>query len=306
MLSSPACCILLVLQVSVLAIPEPKPQDLHIHLQGLDKIGSGTADEGEPGSKAVENRMLQVPLNSNWRNVRGNIKQQEKDFFHFVCKCNGETDSRGEGGKCTFSYGVGMWCHVDKNTCNDEMKRYGKYVSFKSCSSSSHHIHIDSSVCRCNGKPDYYGRGGYCTASSRGSWCYVNENACDDQIKIYGGKFVSFSSCSRNVCKCNGKADSLGQGGKCGTWCYVDPNVCNDERPYNGKYVSLQVCSEQTDNHHIFLEKENWLNGVDPGLENVENQSRSEDRKIEDGNEASFEVTQHRRSWLNMMKGKKK
>merc|ERR1712240_547325 len=180
--------------------------------------------------------MFQVPLNSNGRN--------EKDFFHFVCKCNGETDS--------------------------------------------------------------FGRGGYCSASSRGSWCYVNENACDDQIKIYGGKFVSFSSCSRNVCKCNGKADSLGQGGKCGTWCYVDPNVCNDERPYNGKYVSLQVCSEQTDNHHIFLEKENWLNGVDPGLENIENQSRSENRKIEDGNEASFEVTLHRRSWLNMMKGKKK
>jgi len=302
MLSSLVCFILLVLQESVLTIPEPKPKDLHIHLQGLDKVVSGTGEEGEPGRKAVEtnsNRMFQVPLNSNGRN--------EKDFFHFVCKCNGETDSFGRGGKCTRSsmgHYLYSWCYVNENTCNDERMYNGKYMSFSSC--SSHHIHIDSSVCSCNGKPDYYGRGGYCTASSRGSWCYVNENACDDQIKIYGGKFVSFSSCSRNVCKCNGKADSLGQGGDCGTWCYVDPNVCNDERPYNGKYVSLQVCSEQTDNHHIFLEKENWLNGVDPGLENVENQSRSEDRKIEDGNEASFEVMQHRRSWLNMMKGKKK
>ena len=50
MLLSLVCCPLILL-LAVLANPEPNPEDLHIHLHGLDKVasdaGGGGVEQGE-------------------------------------------------------------------------------------------------------------------------------------------------------------------------------------------------------------------------------------------------------------------
>ena len=106
-----------------------------------------------------------------------------------ACRCNGDADVNGQGGKCTDGKNY-RWCYVNKHACNNRKIYNGNFISSTPCKSGKK----SNKPCVCNGKTDMIGAGGSC--DNGGTFCYVDKDANCADIEPFDGKFKS-----NNVCK---------------------------------------------------------------------------------------------------------
>jgi len=80
-----------------------------------------------------KDKKLYIVHTKNVDNITSEINNRGVDYNSmYGCKCNGEADKGGEGGKCTDNK-FGYWCYVKKNMCHDERNHERKYYSFSAC-----------------------------------------------------------------------------------------------------------------------------------------------------------------------------
>ena len=117
-------------------------------------------------------------------------------LFYLIidCRCNGNADAYGQGGKCTDGK-KGRWCYVNEHSCDKKDKYDGKFFSTTPCETEPN----PNKPCVCNGKSDILGLGGSC--EDGGTFCYVDKDANCKDIITHNGKTTSKNACKSNMGK---------------------------------------------------------------------------------------------------------